>query len=414
MQFTSPHDNPGAKCPIAVPFDHHSTDLDETTLWPIYQTLLNEAPVAYSEAHGGFWTISRYADVKAALRDHKTFSSASGHRIPFVDSMASIPIDYDPPEHTAYRPLLAQALSPQVVREMEPFLRRVIAQYVAHFAEAGGGEAISAIALPIPLRVLRQLVGFSEATVAQFRTMTENIWADGTAESQVRGRIALGELLDHDIAQHREHTPHDYLTWLLKAQVGDRAIRDDEVTSVLTTLAVAGHETTLNSIGTLLYLLACDSTLQDRLRQNRSEVAAYVEEMLRLRTPAQMFARRTTRDVVVGGITIPRGDWVLLINAAANRDPRRFDNPDSFDTSRSAHGHLAFGWGVHQCVGSALARSELTILLQTLCEYPRFTLAGAPTFSTITAGTHYGPKTLPLQFEDRDQKMATAFATTNQ
>lgn len=402
-----PADTPAAPrppCPAAESFDPHSPDLGEATLWPIYRHLLDNAPVSYSPAHGGFWTISRYSDVKAALRDHGTFSSASGHRIPHVESMASIPIDYDPPEHTAYRPLLSEALSPLAVRALETFLRQTIARCVSEFVESGGGDAIAAIALPVPLQVLTRVVGFSDGTVSQFRRMTENIWAGGTPESQVDGLAAFGELLDRDINHHREHAPDDYLTWLLHAEVEGRPIRSDEVTSVLLTLAVAGHETTLNSIGTLLYLLAVDDRLQQRLRQDTSSAAGYVEEMLRLRTPAQMFARRTTRDVVIDGTKIPAGDWVLLLNAAANRDTRRFDHPDVFDPDRSAHGHLAFGWGIHQCVGSALARSELKILLETLASQPVFALAGEPTFSTLTAGTHYGLTSLPLRFEPAESR----------
>ncbi|QHE70770.1 cytochrome P450 [Rhodococcus sp. WAY2] len=381
-------------------FDHLSPSWNDSTLWDAYERLLSAGPAIYSPLHGGYWIISRYSDVKAALRDHETFSSASGHRIPMVDGMSSIPIDYDPPLHTHYRSLLTRALTPDSIRDLRPWLTSMIAEVLASFHQSGGGDAVADVALSIPLRVLTKIVGFSPATVARFRELTEDIWRDGTAESQLRGRAALVEAVDRDIDEHCARRPDDYLTWLLDAEVDGRPIDIGEIHSVLLTLAVAGHETTLNSVSTLLYLLASDSSLQERLRADPGVAPLYVEEMLRLRTPAQMFARRTTREVDVGGTTIPGGSWVLLLNAAANRDFRQFEHPNEFDIHRSARGHLAFGWGIHQCVGSALARSELRILLETLCQYPPITLAADPTFTAIEAGTHFGLRKLPLSFAD--------------
>ena len=381
-------------------FDHLSPGWNDTTLWDAYARLLSAGAATYSPLHGGYWIISRYSEVKKALRDHETFSSASGHRIPMVDGMSSIPIDYDPPVHTHYRSLLTRALTPDSIRDLQPWLTSMISEVVAAFYQSGGGDAVAEVALSIPLRVLTKIVGFSPATVARFRELTEDIWKDGTAESQLRGRAALVDALDRDIDEHRARRPDDYLTWLLDAEVDGRPIDIGEIHSVLLTLAVAGHETTLNSVSTLLYLLASDLPLQERLRADPSVAPRYVEEMLRLRTPAQMFARRTTRAVDVGDTTIPADSWVLLLNAAANRDPHQFEHPTAFDIDRSARGHLAFGWGIHQCVGSALARSELRILLETLCQYPPITLAADPAFTAIEAGTHFGLRKLPLAFID--------------
>ncbi|MFF7943478.1 cytochrome P450 [Nocardia gamkensis] len=379
-------------------FDHLSPSWSETNLWDAYDEMLADDSVRYSPLHGGFWIISHFADVKRALRDHQTFSSASGHRIPMVDGMLSIPIDYDPPLHTLYRPLLTQALTPETVRGLQPWLTAMIGDVFDEYFRAGGGDAVPDVALPIPLHVLTKVVGFAPSTVARFRELTENLWRDGTAESQLRGRTALIEAIDLDIADHRDRRPDDYLTWLLDAHVEDRPISVDEIHSVLSTLAVAGHETTLNSVSTLLYLLASNVPLQKRLRADPGLAPKYVEEMLRLRTPAQMFARRTTRPVEIGSTRIPAGEWVLLVNAAANRDSRQFDDPTSFDINRSARGHLSFGWGIHQCVGSAIARAELRILLETMCRYPPITLTGHPTFTSLEAGTHFGLRSLPLGF----------------
>lgn len=398
---------PPKVCPVAhreqttgngtTDFDHLRRDWNEHSLWTDYADLLERESVVHSGAHGGFWTVSHHADVKNALRDHETFSSAHGHRIPYVEAMGTIPIDFDPPAHGPYRDLLVQAVSPRRVRELEPFLQHTISELVSRFVERGGGDAVTELALPLPLTVLTEIVGFSASTVATFRELTVALWADGTAEGQLRGREALTEVLTNEIRRHQRTRPDDYLSWLLRAQIDDRAIREDEVVSVLLSLAVAGHETTMNSVGSLLYLLATHQGEQSRLRADTSLAPGYVEEMLRLRTPAQAFARRTTRDADIAGTTIPRGEWVLLLNAAANRDPRQFEKPDAFDVNRSTRGHLAFGWGIHQCVGASLARLELRIVLEQLCTHPAFVLDGEATFSSLEAGTHYGPTHLPIR-----------------
>jgi cytochrome P450 len=168
---------------------------------------------------------------------------------------------------------------------------------------------------------------------------------------------------------------------------------------VLASLAVAGHETTMNSAAALAHLLAADPALQDRLRSAPSRAQDFVEEVLRLRTPAQNFARRTTRDAQVGDLTIPAGSTVLLSLASANRDERRFRGGDLFDADRSTRGHLAFGWGIHQCVGAALARAELKILAETLCDHPPLRLAGPVPYSDLRGGNHLGPIGLPLRFQ---------------
>lgn len=381
-------------------FDHLDPQLSEPTLWATYQTLLERPSAHRSHRHGGFWVLSHYQDVKGALRGWETFSSADGHRIPHVEGMGTIPIDFDPPLHGPYRDLVVHALRPDRVRQLQPFVNSTIEDLVDRLVSAGGGDVVTELALPLPLTVLQELVGFSADAVAQFRELTAKVWAEGSPEAQLRGRAALATLIEDEIISHKRDRPDDYLTWLIDAEVEGRPVRHDEVVSACLSLAVAGHETTMNSVGSLVYLLASVPDVQDRLRQDPGQAPAFVEEMLRLLTPSQCSARRVTRDVEVDGEVLEAGDWVLLLNGAANRDERQFDHPDEFDLERSARGHLAFGWGIHQCVGSALARMELRILLETLARHPRLSLAGEPTFSALEAGNHYGPTFLPIRFED--------------
>jgi len=165
-------------------------------------------------------------------------------------------------------------------------------------------------------------------------------------------------------------------------------------------LAIAGHETTMSASSTLMWLLATDLELQDRLRARPDEAPKFVEELIRLRPPAQNFARQATESVQIGGVEIPAESRVLLCYAAANRDAKKYDDPDSFNVDRASRDHLGFGFGIHQCIGAGLVRSELKILLETLCNYPRIRLAGEVPFGSLQGGTHYGPHSLPLRFED--------------
>ncbi|GAA4917661.1 cytochrome P450 [Actinomycetospora succinea] len=382
---------------MSIDWDPYDPTLTEPTVWDVYTAARAAGPVARSGRRGGFWVLTGYDDVRAALRDPGTFSSASGHRIPTDGTQHSIPIDFDPPLHTAYRRLMGPALSTTRVRQMRPFLERTIADLVAGFAARGGGDFVREVALPLPLAVLTELVGFSPGTVERFREVTEQTWSGLTAggeEVDFAGAFRrISELMAGELAAHRADGADDFVSTLLAADLGE-----DERISILATFAVAGHETTMNAASTLVALLLEDPARQERLRADPSLAPGFVEEMLRHRSPAQNFARRATCPVTVAGQRVEEGDAVLLSFAAANRDPARFPDPDRFDPDRDVRGHLGFGWGIHLCPGAALARAELTILLTELCARPPLRLRGEVGWSGLQGGNHLGPTTLPVVF----------------
>lgn len=387
-----------ARAAAATSFDHRSPELSEESLWRAYDEVRGQGPVARSAAHGGYYVVAGFDDVRSALRDSDTFSSAGGFLIPTIGVPRTIPIDYDPPLHTEYRRVMTQALTPGRVRSLEPFLRSLVRELVADFHETGGGDAVRRVALPLPLRVLTEVIGFSPTTVARLRELTEQMWRDVADLDYDGARKDIRTLVDGEISRHRDDDLDDYVTSVLDAVIDDRPITDDEVARILMTLAIAGHETTMNAASSLMWLVASDDARQEDLRADPSRAPQFVEEMLRLRSPAQNFARRTERPADVDGVGIPEHCRVLLSYAAANRDPRKFPQADSFDVSRATRGHLAFGWGIHQCLGAALARSELRILLETLCEFPPLRPAGEAEFGSPHGGAHYGPLSVPLTF----------------
>jgi cytochrome P450 len=392
-------------CPVAhvptVDFDHHDPAHADERVWAAYEAVRAHGEVTWSPHHGGFWVITSFDGVRQALRDPETFSSGHGHRIPQNDAVRSIPIDFDPPLHTDYRALVTEALRPDKVRALRPFVTSTIGALWDALAARGHGDAVAEVALPLPLAVLERLVGFSHDSVLRFRDHTERLAATVTSqELHAIERAAIGQLLRDEIERHRRERPDDFITWLLGAEVEGRAIRDEEMVSVLNTLAVAGHETTLDSVGGLIYMLATDPELQASVRQPDCDAAAFVEEVFRLRTPSQIFGRYTTREVTVGDVTIPKDQHVMLVYAAANRDPGRYSDPASVKVGRPERGHLAFGWGVHQCVGQAVARMEMATLVEVMRRYPTFRLAGTPTSLGLLSGTNYGFRNLPIEFID--------------
>jgi cytochrome P450 len=379
-------------------FDHHSPELTEPRVWRAYDEAREQSPVVRTEANGGYWLVSGYTAVKTALRDAETFSSAQGVRVPAVGAGRSIPIDFDPPLHTEYRALMMQALTPDRVREMKPFLEELVPGLLRDFAAKGGGDFVADVALPLPLRVLSEVVGFSNETVSRLHELTKNQWELVATVSLDEARVHLRALMEEEMKRHREENPDDFLSWLLQQSVAGRPITDDEVARVLLTLAIAGHETTANASANLVHTLATQRHLQEQLKADPSRAAEFVEELLRYRTPAHNFGRTATKDVELAGTAIGAGDSVLLSFAAANRDGNQFERPDEFDIDRGARGHLAFGWGIHQCMGSALARSELKLLLETLAELPYFEPASPATFRALDGGIHFGPSALPIRF----------------
>lgn len=390
----------GSADPVACPFDHHAP-MTAQKVWETYADLRTRG-ASRSDLYGGFWVITRFAEVRAAARNHETFSSAGGHRIPAIGAGRSLPIDVDPPRHAEYRRLFTDRVTPASVKELEPFLRRLIGGLVRDFHRAGGGDFVPNVALAMPLAVLTEVVGFSDATVASLRRLTEQSWSRVTDSPLDEARRELREVMRSEIARHRAEHPSDYLTTMLAAQVDGRTIEDDELERILLTFAIAGHETTANAAAWLVHFIASDAELQRMVRDDPGLVPAYVEESLRLGTPAQAFARETSRDVEVGSCPIPAGERVLLAYGAANRDELQFEDPDQFDVVRGSRGHLAFGFGIHQCPGALLARTELRLLLEALLTVPPVRADGPPQFDGLMGGIHLGPRTLPIRFEGNE------------
>lgn len=376
-------------------FRHHDPGLDGEDLYGLYREL-RDHPVAWSEESGGYWILSHFDDVRAALKDWETYSSAQGCFLPDL-GFRSLGLELDPPEHGAYRPLYLAIGGRGVVGANEGKLQHLAVRIVAEFAADGGGDAFEKISEVLPVEGVALMAGLSAETAAVVREMTVEAWKKMSTDPDALG--PLTRVLLDEVASRRGQGSDDFMTTLANAEVFGRPITEEEVGNILVSVIVAGHETTMNASANLLLELARDRDLQARLRERPEGIAHVVEESLRHRAPVHLFFRTLTRDVTLHGTEMRAGDKVAILYASANRDPARFgEDSDVFEPDREDVGHVSFGWGIHRCVGAPLAQAELRILVREMLSQGDFELAGEVGPAVLEGGHHMGFKALPLRF----------------
>jgi cytochrome P450 len=340
--------------------------------YPIYAQLRAAMPVAY-DPQKRVCALFEYEAVKRALTDHETFSS----RAPQGGAPALWLIFTDPPRHARLRGLISKAFTPRSVAELEPRIRALSQELAARMSPDSGVELVSEFALPLPMMVIAELLGAPTEDWRSFRKWGEAmlglIGTLGSADAAARAvrtySEALGEMQPYVaalLAQRRAAPRDDVLTRLAQAAWEGERLTEEEIVAFFQLLLVAGHETTTNLIGSLVLTLIEDDELQRRVRQEPGVLPSVIEEVMRLRSPVQLAFRVTTRDVELSGRQIPGGTLTLVMIGSANRDPKQFSEPDRLDLSRSPNPHLAFGHGIHFCIGAPLARLEARIALTEL------------------------------------------------
>ena len=363
-----------------------------------YATLREEHPVHYVEARD-LWVVSRYADVLAAVRDPDTWSSARGV-VPsgFVPDKPTL-IVLDPPVHTTMRKAVMRAFTPRRIAAIEPRIRAFARSLAEELPRDGLVDAFEHFTDPLPILVLAELLGVDPSEREMFKRCGDAIvYATGTAPEVLHA--AQRELTDYlaGVFAERRRAPRDDLISLLLTESPEgRALSEEELLGLCFLLLVAGTETTTSGLGNALLLLDEHRGARKSLIETPDAIDAAVEEILRYESPVHGLSRVLTRDVTLHDRAIPKGARVHLLYAAANRDPRVFEHPDRFDIARSPNHHLAFGLGIHFCLGASLARMELRVGLQEL-------LRVAPDYEIDRAGvvrlpsdTNRGYAKIPLR-----------------
>ena len=368
--------------------------------YSLYALLRDRCPVAHSSRFGGFWALTRFDDIHDVSQRPNLFSSAQGVTVPdFGNPLPAIPLEVDPPDHTAYRHLVQAWFSPGEMRKLQGDIRRIARDLIEPMRDRPTADLASGVALPLPPVVIARMMGLAEEDWPRFRAMAETMLAAAAAEDNETNAEQAFELFSYMWTQieHRRARPgDDLLSKIVRLEVDGRPLSDEETLGISFLLVVAGHETTVGGIGFLLKHLAEYPDVQARVRADRSLAPSLIEESLRFEPPIQAFARTVTESTCLRGVDLEPGEKVLLLYGAANRDPAVFPEPDRFIADRPNNRHLAFGAGPHRCVGAHLARVEMQAVLdQVLDRLPPFTLDGDPeVYGGITRSLHR----LPVRF----------------
>ncbi|MGB8402989.1 MAG: cytochrome P450 [Mycobacterium sp.] len=366
-------------------FDPYSEDYFNNP-FDVYTRMRDEAPVYYSEEHD-FYALTRHVDVAAALKDHETYSSSRGCDLAMVKSpeppQKSI-IFMDPPDHRHMRSLLNKAFTPRAVESQRQTVIELVDEYLSKIG-ADEFDVVQDFSGPFPVEVITRMAGVDPEYRQQVRH-----WIDdslhrepgqiGITEAGMKATIDTAMYYLQLIADRRENPQNDMISRLIAAEIeregGEMTKLDDlEIAGFATLLGGAGAETVTKLVGTAVVLFAKNPEQWQKLLDDRSKIPAAVEELLRFEGPVQYNVRYTLREATLHGTTIPAGMPVFLISAAANRDPRAFTDAHRFDIdrNRTESQNLGLGYGIHSCLGAALARMESAIALEKLLDFmPRY------------------------------------------
>ena len=380
--------------------------------YPTYHRLRDEDPVHHSPLD--FWVLTRYEDVVAVLRDPRFIKEplvsvvAARFGVTVPPGVGLSMLDRDPPDHTRLRSLVSKAFTPRVVEGLRPRIQQIVDGLIARAQTVGSMDLIEEFAYPIPVNVICEMLGVPIGDHERFKGWSldiarglDSVWLPPESEIPKRSgaaRHAIGDYMRGLIAERRASPRGDLLSALIAAEEAGDKLSEDELIATCILLLIAGHETTVNLIGNgTLALLRHPEELR-RLRETPGLITSAVEELLRYDGPVQRTARITSTEVTIGGRTIGKGEMVMPFIGAADRDPSQFTGPDRLDLGRTDNRHIAFGWGIHFCLGAPLARVEGQIAIDTLVRrLPRLTLVDdEPEYRQSL--TLRGLKALPVTF----------------
>ncbi|MDC3959883.1 cytochrome P450 [Polyangium jinanense] len=375
--------------------------------YPRYAAMRRSSPVCQVDP-GGMWAVSRWEDVLFVLKHPGIFSSQgfkAAWEPPWVgyNPLAHSMLALDPPAHTRLRGLVARAFGAGTASRLAPKVERLAEELASRLV--GEIDFVDAFANPLPAFVIGEILGLDPALHVHFRRWADDILSvalEPRSEehaAQVRTTIAeLCRYLREVVAARRCEPADDTVSELIRAEVEGQSLTEQEIVDFLVVLLLGGLETTTHLLGSTMILLAEQPALWDRLRREPALAAPFVEEMLRYDGPSHSLPRITTAEVTLAGVTIPPGSLVLALLGSANRDERRYAEPDRFDIERGSQGGLQFGHGVHFCIGALLARMEARIALEVLTRRFCRVELGADEIRYNRTLTVRGPLSLLLRF----------------
>jgi len=311
----------------------------------------------------------------------------------------------DPPDHTRMRKLANKGFTPRLIRAMEPRVRTIAQNLLKPLTGQVEADLVPALSVPLPITVIAEMLGIELARQKDFKRWSDDVVrslnrpTDEIVRAEIRQSITeFRTYLGAMITKRRTEPGDDLITAFVQAEEEHQTLSPIEILGLTVLLLAAGNETTTNLIGNAVLALLDHPEELAKVRTERANISALVEEALRYDSPVQVVYRQATQDVELDGGKLPAGATVLLLLGAANRDERKFPEPDRFDVTRNAQDHVAFGYGIHYCLGAPLARLEGRIALEALLfDCPPFTRVHAQV-PRIAAYLVRGPRTLPLRF----------------
>jgi len=376
--------------------------------YPAYDQMRNSTPV-FRLLPFDLWLIFDFEGVKRVLVDHDVFSSDLSH-VPGNGNPGEWFIFFDPPRHTKLRALISKAFTPRVVANLEPRIRELSRQLLDQTIERGEMDLAADFAVPLPMLVIAEMLGVPVAEWPRYKRWSDVILKlantfsrDEEAVRTVNEYGAVTEemrlFLPDLIAQRRAAHQDDLLTRLVEAEVDGERLTQAEILGFMQLLLVGGQETTANLLNNAVLCFLENPDQLARLRAAPDLLPSAIEEVLRYRAPVQWMPRATRRDVEMHGQVIPAGKLVLPMIGSANRDPKQFRDAGRFDITREPNQHVAFGHGIHSCLGAPLARLEARIALADFLERVKgFALASDEPWEPRKALNVHGPSRLPIRF----------------
>jgi cytochrome P450 len=388
-----------------VYYDPYDVEIDADP-YPVFRRLRDEAPLYHNDKYD-FYALSRFDDVERGLVDRETYISGRGAILELIKADIEMPpgviVFEDPPVHTMHRGLLSRVFTPKKMNALEPKIRELCARSLDPLVGAGRFDFIRDLGAQMPMRVIGMLLGIPEQDQEAIRDRTdaELRTKPGQPMKYSQDRFVTGEAFAEYVDWRAEHPADDLMTEMLHAEFEDetgttRRLTRDEVLTYVNVVAGAGNETTTRLIGWAGKVLGDHPDQRRELVEDRSLVPNAIEELLRFEPPAPHVARYVSRDVTHYGRTVPEGSVMVFLVGAANRDERRHPDGDHFDIHRDVGQHLTFGYGIHFCLGAALARLEGRVALdEVLQRFPAWDV-DADNARLSPTSTVRGWETLPV------------------
>lgn len=363
-----------------VYYDPYDAGIDADP-YPVWKRMRDQTPLYFNERHE-FFALSRYEDVESGLLDWKTYRSGRGTVLEILKQNIDIPpgsiLFEDPPLHDQHRSLLVRVFTPKKMSALEPLVRDYCARALDPLVGADGFDFVKDLGGPMPMRVIGYLLGIPETDQEAIRERLDAGMRldEGSADRTGDENFAFVEMFAEYIDWRAKHPSDDLMTELLNAELQEedgstRRLTREEVLTYVSLLAGAGNETTTRLIGWTGKVLGEHPDQRRQITEDRLLLTNAIEELLRYEAPSPVQARYVARDVTHHGQTVPEGSAMLLLNGSANRDERKFADADRFDIHRSIGRHLSLGYGLHHCLGAALARLEGRVALdEVLNRFP--------------------------------------------